>query len=139
MCLLAFTSSALLLGTGRLPASVGSERQSAPRLLLERVGGRRLVYVGSKMGVSARVVLLARSSVAAVTLEGLPLGGEVSGTASLNDEGKIVVEPLFESALLRRRVQVVSVFRDARSGTLEVRVRVIGLPMCVILCPVVDD
>lgn len=97
------------------------------------------MYVGSKMGVSARVVLLARSSVAAVTLEGLPLGGEVSGTASLNDEGKIVVEPLFESALLRRRVQVVSVFRDARSGTLEVRVRVIGLPMCVILCPVVDD
>lgn len=71
-----------------------------------------LRFTGSRFGVRADVDVDLATRVASVRLSGLPLGGVVSGTATLNDAGDPVMDQSLRSALERRGVRVEAVDMD---------------------------
>lgn len=73
---------------------------------------RPLQFTGSRFGVRADVDLDLATQLASVRLSGLPLGGVISGTATLNDAGDPVLDQSLQSALARRGVSVEAVDMD---------------------------
>lgn len=104
-------------------ASPGSTLRSAGALHLQ-IGAdlRTSQYTGGFFGVQAEVALDERDGVAALELNGLPLGGRLVGQARLDAEGGVRLDPRLEAALARRFVSVLSV-RRSREDVLEVVLR----------------
>jgi hypothetical protein len=69
--------------------------------------GRALHYKGGFLGVCAMVELRRQEQRALVTLAGVPVGGQLSGTAWLKPDGQsVVVDPRLQHALRRRAVSI---------------------------------
>ncbi len=85
-------------------------------------------FEGSFYGVSASVELNMRTRVAQVRLNGVPIGGRISGTGWLQDpeseSGTVVLEPSFEARLARRYVSIHSAQLDRKGHTVTVNVKV---------------
>ena len=85
-------------------------------------------FEGSFYGVSASVELNMRTRVAQVRLNGVPLGGRISGTGWLqnpeSESGTVVLEPSFEARLARRYVSIYSAQLDRKGHTVTVNVKV---------------
>ena len=85
-------------------------------------------FEGSFYGVTASVDLNMRTRVAQVRLNGVPLGGRISGTGWLQDaeseSGKVVLEPGFEARLARRYVSIYSAHLDRKGHTVTVNVKI---------------
>ena len=85
-------------------------------------------FEGSFYGVSAKVDLNMRTRVADVHLNGVPLGGRISGTGWLaNPEaeaGTVVLEAEFERRLRRRLVSIYSARLDRKEHTVTVSAKV---------------
>jgi len=90
-------------------------------------------FEGSFYGVSAAVELNMRTRVAHVRLNGVPLGGRISGTGWLKDPeseaGTVVLEPSFERRLARRYVSIYSAHlcRKHHTVTVNVKIPILGL------------
>jgi hypothetical protein len=84
-------------------------------------------FEGRFYGVSAAVELNMRTRVAQVRLNGVPLGGRISGTGWLKDpeseSGTVVLEPDFEARLARRYVSIYSAHLDREHHTVTVNVK----------------
>ncbi len=85
-------------------------------------------FEGHFYGVSAAVELNMRTRVAHVRLNGVPLGGRISGTGWLKDpeseSGTVVLEPTFEARLKRRYVSIYSAHLDRKEHTVTVNVKI---------------
>ncbi len=85
-------------------------------------------FEGSFYGVSAKVSLNMRTRVAQVSLNGIPLGGRISGTGWLDDfyseAGSVVLEPEFERRLNRRMVTIYRACLDRANHTVTVGVKI---------------
>ena len=85
-------------------------------------------FEGSFYGVRAAVELNMRTRVAKVHLNGVPLGGRVSGTGWLqnaeSESGTVVLEPSFEARLARRHVSIYSARLDRKGHTVTVHVKI---------------
>ena len=85
-------------------------------------------FEGSFYGVSAVVELNMRTRIAQVRLNGVPLGGRVSGTGWLQnaelESGTVVLEPSFEARLARRYVSIYSAHLDRKGHTVTVNVKI---------------
>jgi hypothetical protein len=85
-------------------------------------------FEGSFYGVTAQVELNMRTRVAQVRLNGVPLGGRISGTGWLKDpeseSGTVVLEPTFEARLARRYVSIYSARLDRKEHTVTVNVKI---------------
>ncbi len=85
-------------------------------------------FEGRFYGVSAKVALNMRTRVAEVQLNGVPLGGRISGTGWLSDAGAeagtVVLEPEFARRLHRRLVSIYSARLDRQKHTVTVGVKV---------------
>ena len=85
-------------------------------------------FEGSFYGVSAKVDLNMRTRVADVHLNGVPLGGRISGTGWLTnpeaEAGTVVLEAEFERRLRRRLVSIYSARLDRKEHTVTVSARV---------------
>lgn len=85
-------------------------------------------FEGTFYGVSAAVDLNMRTRVADVRLNGVPLGGRISGTGWLKnpeaESGTVVLEPTFEKRLGRRFVSIYSAHLDRQHHTVTVSVKV---------------
>ena len=85
-------------------------------------------FEGRFYGVSAAVELNMRTRVAQVRLNGVPLGGRISGTGWLKDpeseSGTVVLEPDFEARLARRYVSIYSAHLDREHHTVTVNVKI---------------
>ena len=85
-------------------------------------------FEGRFYGVSAKVALNMRTRVAEVSLNGVPLGGRISGTGWLTDaeaeNGTVVLEPEFERRLSRRMVSIYRARLDRASHTVTVGVKI---------------
>ena len=85
-------------------------------------------FAGSFYGVSAQVELNMRTRVAQVRLNGVPLGGRISGTGWLKDpeseSGTVVLEPTFAARLARRYVSIYSAHLDRKGHTVTVNVKI---------------
>jgi len=90
-------------------------------------------FEGSFYGVSAAVELNMRTRVAWVRLNGVPIGGRISGTGWLQDpeseSGTVVLEPSFEKRLARRYVAIHSAHlcRKHHTVTVNVKIPVLGM------------
>ena len=90
-------------------------------------------FEGSFYGVSASVELNMRTRVAHVRLNGVPLGGRISGTGWLKDpeseSGTVVLEPDFEKRLARRYVSIYSAHlcRKHHTVTVNVKIPILGI------------
>jgi hypothetical protein len=90
-------------------------------------------FEGSFYGVSAAVELNMRTRVALVRLNGVPIGGRISGTGWLKDteseSGTVVLEPSFEARLARRYVSIHSAHlcRKHHTVTVNVKIPVLGI------------
>lgn len=85
-------------------------------------------FEGRFYGVSAKVALNMRTRVARVSLNGVPLGGRISGTGWLSDseaeDGTVVLEPEFERRLGRRMVSIYRARLDRAKHTVTVGVKI---------------
>ena len=85
-------------------------------------------FAGSFYGVSAKVELNMRTRVADVYLNGVPLGGRVSGTGWLKnpeaESGTVILEKEFAKRLNRRFVSIYSAHLDRQQHTVTVNVKV---------------
>ena len=85
-------------------------------------------FEGRFYGVSAKVALNMRTRVAQVSLNGVPLGGRISGTGWLTDaeseDGTVVLEPEFERRLRRRMVSIYRARLDRARHTVTVGVKI---------------
>lgn len=85
-------------------------------------------FEGRFYGVSAKVALNMRTRVARVSLNGVPLGGRISGTGWLTDaeaeDGTVVLEPEFERRLSRRMVSIYRARLDREKHTVTVGVKI---------------
>ena len=85
-------------------------------------------FEGSFYGVTAKVDLNMRTRVAEVYLNGVPLGGRVSGTGWLEDpeaeSGTVILEKEFAKRLNRRFVSIYSAHLDRQQHTVTVNVKV---------------
>ncbi len=85
-------------------------------------------FEGTFYGVTAKVDLNMRTRVANVYLNGIPIGGRISGTGWLKDpeaeSGTVVLEPEFAKRLDRRFVSIYSARLDREQHTVTVRVKV---------------
>ena len=85
-------------------------------------------FEGSFYGVSAKVSLNMRTRVAHVFLNGVPLGGRISGTGWLEDlyseAGGVVLDPAFERRLSRRMVTIYRARLDRANHTVTVGVKI---------------
>ena len=85
-------------------------------------------FEGSFYGVSAKVSLNMRTRVAEVQLNGVPLGGRISGTGWLTDaeaeDGTVVLAPEFERRLRRRMVSIYRARLDRAKHTVTVGVKI---------------
>ncbi len=85
-------------------------------------------FEGRFYGVSAAVDLNMRTRVANVHLNGVPLGGRISGTGWLKDPeaeaGTVILEAEFERRLRRRFVSIYSARLDRQHHTVTVGVKV---------------
>jgi hypothetical protein len=110
-------------------------RPSAMGRILTQMGIPEPVetFEGRFYGVSASVELNMRTRVAHVRLNGVPLGGRISGTGWLQDaeseSGTVVLEPSFEARLARRYVSIYSAHLDRKghSVTVNVKVPILGI------------
>ncbi len=90
-------------------------------------------FEGRFYGVSAAVELNMRTRVAHVRLNGVPLGGRISGTGWLKDpeseSGTVILEPGFEARLARRYVSIYSAHfcRKHHTVTVNVKVPILGI------------
>lgn len=87
------------------------------------LSGGPLRFTGARLGVNANVHLDLATKVATVQLSGLPLGGNITGTATLSEEGDPVLDDAFKNALARRGVRVDEVDVDLDLGTCRVVAR----------------
>jgi len=85
-------------------------------------------FEGTFYGVTAKVDLNMRTRVANVYLNGIPIGGRISGTGWLKDpeaeSGTVVLEPEFAKRLDRRFVSIYSARLDREQHTVTVRAKV---------------
>ena len=85
-------------------------------------------FEGSFYGVTAKVDLNMRTRVADVSLNGVPLGGRVSGTGWLSDpyaeSGTVVLEKEFAKRLHRRFVAIYSARLDRLRHMVIVKAKV---------------
>jgi hypothetical protein len=85
-------------------------------------------FEGRFYGVSAKVALNMRTRVAQVSLNGVPLGGRISGTGWLSNSeaeaGTVVLAPEFERRLGRRMVSVYRARLDRTKHTVTVGVKI---------------
>lgn len=85
-------------------------------------------FEGTFYGVTAKVDLNMRTRVAQVYLNGVPLGGRVSGTGWLKDpeaeSGTVILEKEFAKRLNRRFVSIYSAHLDRKQHTVTVNVKV---------------
>ena len=85
-------------------------------------------FEGSFYGVTAKVDLNMRTRVASVYLNGVPIGGRISGTGWLKDpeaeSGTVVLESEFAKRLDRRFVSIYSARLDRKQHTVTVRAKV---------------
>ena len=85
-------------------------------------------FEGSFYGVSAKVALNMRTRIAEVQLNGVPLGGRISGTGWLqeaeSEAGAVVLEAEFERRLRRRMVAIYSARLDRQKHTVTVGVKI---------------
>ena len=88
-------------------------------------------FEGSFYGVSAAVELNMRTRVALVRLNGVPIGGRISGTGWLKDpeseSGTVVLEPSFEARLARIYVSIHSAHLCRKHHTVTVNVKIPAL------------
>ena len=90
-------------------------------------------FEGRFYGVSAKVALNMRTRVAQVSLNGVPLGGRISGTGWLSDSeaeaGTVVLAPEFERRLSRRMVSIhrARLDREKHTVTVGVKIPVLGV------------
>ena len=90
-------------------------------------------FEGTFYGVTAKVDLNMRTRVADVYLNGVPLGGRISGTGWLKnpeaESGTVVLEPEFAKRLDRRFVSIYSAHLDREKHTVTVtaKVPIVGL------------
>lgn len=90
-------------------------------------------FEGTFYGVSAAVDLNMRTRVAQVQLNGVPLGGRISGTGWLKnpeaESGTVVLEAEFERRLHRRFVSIYRAHlnRAQHTVTVSVKVPVLGI------------
>ena len=80
-------------------------------------------YSGRRFGVSANVDLDMFSKIATVTLSGIPIGGSINGTATLDESGNPVLDDKLRDALARRGVSVDTVDMDSGSTSCRVVAR----------------
>ena len=85
-------------------------------------------FEGRFYGVNAKVALNMRTRVAKVHLDGVPIGGRISGTGWLTDSaaeaGSVVLAPEFERRLRRRMVAIYSARLDRQKHTVTVGVKI---------------
>tara|TARA_B100000575_G_scaffold294251_1_gene308981 strand:- start:2807 stop:3214 length:408 start_codon:yes stop_codon:yes gene_type:complete len=85
-------------------------------------------FEGSFYGVNAKVSLNMRTRVAQVSLNGVALGGRISGTGWLDDffseAGSVVLDPEFERRLNRRMVTIYQARLDRANHTVTVGVKI---------------
>ena len=85
-------------------------------------------FEGTFYGVTAQVDLNMRTRVADVSLNGVPLGGRISGTGWLKnpeaEAGTVILEAEFERRLRRRFVSIYSARLDRLHHTVTVSVKV---------------
>ena len=85
-------------------------------------------FEGTFYGVTAKVDLNMRTRVANVYLNGMPIGGCISGTGWLKDpeaeSGTVVLETEFAKRLDRRFVSIYSARLDREQHTVTVRAKV---------------
>lgn len=85
-------------------------------------------FEGSFYGVRAIVELNMRTRIAMVHLDGVPLGGRLSGTGWLKncelDSGAVILEPAFAKSLRRRFVTIYSAHLNRKQHTVIVNVKV---------------
>ena len=85
-------------------------------------------FEGTFYGVTAKVDLNMRTRVADVYLNGVPLGGRISGTGWLKnpeaESGTVILEAEFERRLHRRFVAIYSARLDRLRHTVTVNVKV---------------
>lgn len=85
-------------------------------------------FEGTFYGVTAKLDLNMRTRVADVSLNGVPLGGRVSGTGWLKDSeaesGTVILEKEFAKRLRRRFVSIHSARLDRQQHTVTVSVNV---------------
>tara|TARA_B100001057_G_scaffold213700_2_gene214094 strand:+ start:26697 stop:27104 length:408 start_codon:yes stop_codon:yes gene_type:complete len=85
-------------------------------------------FEGSFYGVNAKVSLNMRTRVAQVSLNGVALGGRISGTGWLDDffseAGSVVLDPEFERRLKRRMVTIYQARLDRANHTVTVGVKI---------------
>jgi hypothetical protein len=105
-------------------------RRVCPRAPSPALSARpRPKFVGTKMGITVEVTQYSNLDIATVKVDGLPFG-EVSGTALLDSERlHVVFEPTFRAALRSCHVKVLGVRMSECGETVDVRTRVLGLPM----------
>lgn len=88
-----------------------------------QAGPPPLHFRGGRFGVTAKVDLDLATRIASVALHGLPLGGNLRGTATLNDAGSPVLDEGLGRALARRGVRVEAVDVDPNLRECRVVVR----------------
>ena len=85
-------------------------------------------FQGTFYGVSAQVDLNMRTRVADVSLNGVPLGGRITGTGWLKnpeaESGTVILEKEFAKRLHRRFVSIYSARLDRQQHTVTVSVKV---------------
>jgi hypothetical protein len=85
-------------------------------------------FEGRFYGVSAKVALNMRTRVAKVSLNGVPLGGRISGTGWLTnaeaEDGSVVLAPEFRRRLSRRMVSIYRARLDRAKHTVTVGVKI---------------
>jgi hypothetical protein len=83
------------------------------------------VYYGSLYGVRVQVALheLPNKEHAQIKLQGIPVGGNLEGNATFDENNNVVMDPLLHRALSLRRVSLLSVTRDTTTNTLSVNVQ----------------
>jgi hypothetical protein len=90
-------------------------------------------FEGSFYGVTAKVDLNMRTRVADVYLNGVPLGGRISGTGWLKnpeaESGTVILEAEFERRLHRRFVSIYRAHlnRAQHTVTVSVKVPILGI------------
>ena len=118
-----------------LVMALARTHQSPPRVgMMQRIlmsaGGPDPVevFAGRFYGVSATCALNMHTRLAVVSLRGAPLGGSVSGTGWLSQEGAeagpVVLDEEFAKRLRRRFVSVYSARLDRKAHTVTVHVKI---------------
>lgn len=84
-------------------------------------------YAGSLLGVHARVELDEVKRLADVTLRGLPLGGEISGTGWFELDGSLRVHPDIERVMKRRACSIINASRTDQVLTIFLNLPLFGI------------